>query len=487
MYRPRSIIRLILFGFAVVQAPLIAAVVTAIVHVDRLAQDSRAALIESQITLQQSRALDETLTEMQRALGSFAIRGDADYHQRYLAQRAIFRNAIDNLTQLNLTTIGREQLKALGAEEQALFDRLHEPSGDPSASLSDDNDSELFDQVWNELRNRARLVHSESSKLIEQQTNYTTSTAAEVQRTLLLQAAAVIPATLVLAGVFVVLITRPMREVGRAIRRLGSRELEEPIAVRGPRDVEALGRELDWLRQRIQSLEHQKLTFLRHISHELKTPLTTIREGAELLAESLDEKLPEEAEISTIICTNSVYLQKLIEDLLQFAKTQEIVTDLKVVESVSLTELAQSVVAAQRIAAAAKQITVEQNLAAVQVRGDENKLRIVLDNLLANAIKYTPAGGRVSLSLNARDGFAIIDVEDTGPGVDDDEKQKIFEPFQQGRAQYQSSVKGTGLGLAIAKEYVEAHDGYIEVVASEAGAHFRAAIPIEGPDRTTAG
>jgi two-component system sensor histidine kinase GlrK len=487
LYRPRSIIRLILFGFAVVQAPLIAAVVTAIVHVDRLAQDSRAALIESQITLQQSRALDETLTEMQRALGSFAIRGDADYHQRYLAQRAIFRNAIDNLTQLNLTTIGREQLKALGAEEQALFDRLHEPSGDPSASLSDDNDSELFDQVWNELRNRARLVHSESSKLIEQQTNYTTSTAAEVQRTLLLQAAAVIPATLVLAGVFVVLITRPMREVGRAIRRLGSRELEEPIAVRGPRDVEALGRELDWLRQRIQSLEHQKLTFLRHISHELKTPLTTIREGAELLAESLDEKLPEEAEISTIICTNSVYLQKLIEDLLQFAKTQEIVTDLKVVESVSLTELAQSVVAAQRIAAAAKQITVEQNLAAVQVRGDENKLRIVLDNLLANAIKYTPAEGRVSLSLNARDGFAIIDVEDTGPGVDDDEKQKIFEPFQQGRAQYQSSVKGTGLGLAIAKEYVEAHDGYIEVVASETGAHFRAAIPIEGPDRTTAG
>ena len=177
----------------------------------------------------------------------------------------------------------------------------------------------------------------------------------------------------------------------------------------------------------------------------------------------------------------------MVEDLLQFAKTQEIVTDLKVVEAVALRELAASVVAAQRIAAAAKQIAVEQNLAAVQVRGDENKLRIVLDNLLANAIKYTPAGGRVSLSLTNRDGYAVIDVVDTGPGVAEEERQKIFQPFQQGQAQYQSSVKGTGLGLAIAKEYVEAHDGYIEVVASAEGAHFRAAVPIAGPERAAAG
>jgi len=483
LYRPRSIIRLILFGFAVVQAPLIAAVVTAIVQVDRLAQDNRAALIEAGVRLQQSKSLEETLTEMQRALGLFVIRDDPDFHTTYLRERARFRNAIDNLTQLNLTPIGHEKLKALGDGEQALFGRLHDASGEPAGSLTDDNNSELFADVWNELREQARIVHSESSKLIEQQINYTTTTAADVQRTLLLQAAAVIPATIVLAGVFVVLITRPMREVGRAIRRLGARELDEPIEVHGPRDVEGIGRELDWLRLRIKELEHQKLTFLRHISHELKTPLTTIREGAELLAESLDEKLPEEAEISTIICSNSVYLQKLIEDLLQFAKTQEVVTDLKVVESVSLDELAGSVVAAHRIAASAKQITVEQNLAPIRVRGDANKLRIVLDNLLANAIKYTPAEGRVSLSLSQRDGYALIDVKDTGPGVAEDEKQKIFEPFQQGQAQYQSSVKGTGLGLAIAKEYVEAHDGYIEVVASSEGAHFRAAIPIDGPGR----
>jgi two-component system, NtrC family, sensor histidine kinase GlrK len=479
VYRPRSIIRLILFGFAVVQAPLIAAVVTAIVQVDRLAQDSRAALIEAEIATQQSRTLVEQLTEMQRAISTFQITGDASFHKSYLDRRAIFRNAVDNLSQLNLTALGRERLKTLGDAERALYMRLHTPSGEAADALKDENRPE----VWAELANHARLVLSESSRLIEQQGNYTTTSAAEVQRTLLLQALAVIPATLVLGGVFVVLITRPMREVGRAIRRLGGREFAEPIEVHGPRDVEELGRQLDWLRLRIQELEHQKLTFLRHISHELKTPLTTIREGAELLAESLLERSPEEAEISSLICSNSVHLQKLIEDLLQFGKTLELVTDLKVTEQVPLHHLAHVVAAAHKLASAAKHITVALALGAVHVRGDENKLRIVLDNLLANAIKFTPPGGRVSVALTERDGYAVVEVKDTGPGVAEAEKQKIFEPFQQGQAEYQSSVKGTGLGLAIAKEYVEAHDGWIEVVASAEGAHFRAAIPIAGPER----
>ncbi|MBN1238618.1 MAG: HAMP domain-containing histidine kinase [Gammaproteobacteria bacterium] len=480
MYRPRSIVRLILIGFTVVLAPLITAVVTAIIQVDRLAQDSREALIEAGSATQQSRTLVEELTEMQRALANFQIRGDPDFHAYYLDRRVAFLNAAENLSKLNLTELGRQELHELREQEQSLFSRLHEGWNDPIEDLAEQN----APQRWTELSNRARNVLSESGRLIESQVNYTTNTAGDVQRTLLLQAAAVIPATIILAGVFVVLITRPMREVGQAIRRLGGREFADPIEVHGPRDVEDIGRQLDWLRLRIQELEHQKITFLRHISHELKTPLTTIREGAELLAESLVDSSPEEAEISRIMCSNSLHLQKLIEDLLQFGKTLEIVTDLKVIESVDLEELAGSVIASQTIPAAAKSIEIEQSLAPVRVRGDENKLRIVLDNLLTNAIKYTPAGGRVRISLEQRDEYAVIDVEDTGPGVADTEKQKIFEPFQQGQAEYQSSVKGTGLGLAIAREYVEAHDGYIEVVSSTEGAHFRAAFPLAGPKRS---
>jgi two-component system sensor histidine kinase GlrK len=105
----------------------------------------------------------------------------------------------------------------------------------------------------------------------------------------------------------------------------------------------------------------------------------------------------------------------------------------------------------------------------------------VIDNLLTNATKYTPRGGRIRVSLRAAGSCAVLDVEDNGPGVDESETERIFEPFQQGSADYRASVKGTGLGLSIAKEYVEAHDGHIRVVGSSAGAHFRVSVPIDGP------
>lgn len=475
MYRPRSIVRLILIGFAVVLTPLIAAVVTALVQVDRLAQDSRMAVLEAEMATQQSRSLQEQLTDMQRALGQYRVLGDSGLYRTYLERRTAFRNATQNLLELPLTKAGSRELHSLQIREQALFDQF--ASTPNKARTGDEN----LTKEWAGLANGARTVLAESSKLIEQQANFTTSTADKLQRTLLLQAAAIIPATLLLAALFVVLITRPMRQISQAIRLLGAREFTEPIEVHGPRDVEDLGKQLDWLRRRIQELEHQKTTFLRHISHELKTPLTTIREGSELLVESLASSAPEEAEISRIMQSNSLHLQRLIEDLLQFGKSQELITDLKIAESVDLRALIQAAVATQSVAASAKSLHVDQRLEPVRIRGDENKLRIVIENLLANAIKYTPGGGHVALGLRAHESWAVIEVQDTGPGIDAAEREKIFEPFQQGLAEYEASVKGTGLGLAIAKEYVEAHDGYIKVVDAEHGAHFRVVVPIEGP------
>ena len=474
MYRPRSIVRLILIGFAAVIAPLIVAVVTAVIQVDRLARVSRTAVLEAEIATQQSRSLMEQLTEMERALGQFQVLGDRDFFDIYLNRRQAFLNAIDNLLGLNFTVTGTEQLRRLQEQERALFTRVQRESarGDVRTSAS---------REWTVLAGLARDVLAESSTLIEGQADFATSAANDVQRTLLLQAAAVIPAAVVLAGLFTVLITRPLRQIGQGIRRLGAREFSEPIEVQGPRDVEELGQQLDWLRRRIQELEQQKITFLRHISHELKTPLTTLREGAELLVESLAEAAPQEAEISRIMRANSLRLQTLIEDLLQFGKTQVPITDLRISASLDLRELVRSAVANQALAASAKQIEVDEDLEELRIAGDENKIRIVVDNLLTNAVKYTPSCGRVVVSLASRGGFATIDVQDNGPGIAEADRERIFEPFYQGRAEYQSSVKGTGLGLAIAKEYVEAHDGSIELVTSALGAHFRVRFPAAGP------
>jgi two-component system sensor histidine kinase GlrK len=303
----------------------------------------------------------------------------------------------------------------------------------------------------------------------------------------LLQAALVIPASLALAGLFVVWTKRPMHALSLAIRRLGSQDLSEPIRIRGPHDIEELGLQLEWLRQRISQLEHQKLAFLQHISHELKTPLTTLREGSELLAESLAESLPEDAEISRLMQTNSIYLQKLIEDLLQFGKTQQPLANPILRADFRMDELILGVVAAQRVAIGAKHLNVQERLEAVTVLGDRARLSVVIDNLLSNAIKYTPTEGNIVIRLARRGGGVQIDVQDSGPGIGNDEQESIFEPFVQGRAVYKSSVRGTGLGLAIAKEYVEAHHGRIEVVRADVGAHIRVTIPTGTAGRLAVG
>lgn len=478
MYRPRSIARLILIGLGVTLTPVIAAVITAVVSVDRLAEDYRAAVLEAEIATQHSRTLVERLTEMQRALEQHRITDQQGLHDAYLEHRRAFRDAADNLIGLELTEAADADLTELLREEQALFETFGAEPGDAAESEASPE--------WAALRGRAQAVLTASSNLITDQANLALSAADDLQRSLLLQAAAVIPASLILGGLFVVSITRPMRGLSSAIRNLGAHELNQPIRIRGPRDIEDLGQQLDWLRQRINELEHQKITFLRHISHELKTPLTTLREGSELLAESLAEGSPEEAEISRLMQSNSLRLQKLIEDLLQFGRTQQLVSSLDIEPDIRLDWIVEEIVASQSVAASAKQIAVETELEPALAAVDTGKLRIVVDNLLTNAIKYTPAGGTIRIDLKREGQSVRLDVEDTGPGIDASENQSIFEPFVQGSALYQSSVKGTGLGLAIAKDYVESHNGKIEVVPAESGAHFRVTLPLPETDTEAA-
>jgi two-component system sensor histidine kinase GlrK len=111
------------------------------------------------------------------------------------------------------------------------------------------------------------------------------------------------------------------------------------------------------------------------------------------------------------------------------------------------------------------------------VVADPEKLRSVVDNLIGNAVKFTPSGGSVSVLARSSGDEALIDVIDSGPGVPAEERDSIFDSFFRGRAKASARVEGSGLGLAIAREFVEAHGGSISVLSEEHGAHFRVALP----------
>jgi two-component system sensor histidine kinase GlrK len=479
-FHPRSIVSLILIGFAVVLTPFLLAVVTAVVQVDGFADQSRTAVLNVSAATEQSRSVVEQLTDMQRALGQYTVRGDSEYMQIYLNRREDFRTSLEKLLALNLEGIDAAMLRSLAEDEAELY-----------LSLSDaeqpalDRDWETAINSLSSLATRSREVRTESDRLVQAHANEANERAESLQRLLLLLAAGAAPATVLLAVIFTVLITRPMQALGAAIRQLGARSLDEPISVSGPQDIEALAGELEWLRCRIQALEDQKVTFLQHISHELKTPLTTIREGSELLTESLADWKPEDAEIAQLLRTNGIQLQCLIEDLLQFAKAQDLALDLEFEPDVDLAVLINDSITALSVVADAKALAIKPRLKLLAVRCDGAKIRTVIDNLLTNAIKYTPPGGQIDVDLSVSNESAVIDVYDSGPGVDARDRQRIFEPFRQGSAEYVSSVKGTGLGLSIAREYVEAHNGTIALIESNRGAHFRVELPLAGPAKPT--
>jgi two-component system sensor histidine kinase GlrK len=280
---------------------------------------------------------------------------------------------------------------------------------------------------------------------------------------------------LALAILFAVLIARPIRQLDLAVRRMGTADFTHAIEVNGPQDLRYLGQRLEWLRSRLQELEEQQNRFLRHVSHELKTPLTAVREGAELLRDNVGGTLSsEQREIVRIVRENSLSLQKLIEDLLTFHQTRAMGPP--TLGTVSLPDVVRLVVKEHKLAAIARLVTVSANLGSASVIGDTEKIRTVVDNLVSNAIKYSPRSGTIALDLGIENRFAVLDVIDEGPGIEREERQRIFESFYQGRPPAEGRVKGSGLGLAIAREYALVHGGRIEAsdrADGNRGAHFR--------------
>ncbi|WP_305043836.1 sensor histidine kinase, partial [Geoalkalibacter sp.] len=152
--------------------------------------------------------------------------------------------------------------------------------------------------------------------------------------------------------------------------------------------------------------------------------------------------------------------------------------------AVDVLNLVEAVLEDQRAAVLKKELKLRTSVSPLLLQGDRERLKALLDNLLSNAVKYTPAGGLVELSVGRDGAMALIEVGDSGPGITADEKEKIFEPFYQGRAACLGPVQGTGIGLSIVRDYVAALQGEVEVEESSAGgALFRVRLPLAAENR----
>lgn len=471
---PRSFLKLLLIGFTLVALPLAAAVVTSAIAVNDLANRSQAAVYQAVQATQISRRLAESMTAMERSARQMLILGDRSLLDAYNTRREQFRRTVAQVADLPFDVEQRADLDAIVGGEKQIHAALTDPALKPQ---------KLQGHVvrFVELSQRAQNIMSRSNELIDHEVEAMRAAAGRAQRIMVWQAIALIPIVIFLVIGFAVLISRPIAELDAAIRELGRGRFEKPVVVSGPQDLEHLGERLDWMRRQLLSLEQQKNRFLQQVSHELKTPLTALREGAQLLADNVVGTLTApQREIAEILRHNSIELQHRIEELLSYAAIQARKLTLEP-ENIDARQLVESVLESHKLALQAKDIRLEYASASLALRVDSEKIRAVLDNLVSNAIKFSPASGTIAVKARAQGANAIIDVIDQGPGIAADDIPNIFEPFYQGRIQGSAHVKGTGLGLSIAKEYVAAHGGDIEVVVREpgTGAHFRVRIPLQ--------
>ncbi|HEX6828458.1 MAG TPA: HAMP domain-containing sensor histidine kinase, partial [Burkholderiales bacterium] len=372
----------------------------------------------------------------------------------------------------------RQQLDEMLARESVLFLSIsRDPLG--RGKVATPGRAEAVATEFGELSELARTMLATNNEVIAHEVEALQNLAERARNIVIWQMLALLPAAIFLVVGFALVLARPIRQIDAGIRKLGTGDFSEPIAVNGPQDLEYLGRQLEWLRKRLVELEEQKSRFLRHVSHELKTPLTALREGSELLAdESAGPLTSEQREVVRILRDNSIELRKLIENLLNYSAVQ-FQRDALQARLVRIRDVIERVSADQKLSMLAKELRLKLNCPDLTLQADEDKLRVMLDNLVSNAIKYSPRGGTILVSAREHGGEMVLEVVDQGPGVAGEDRRRIFEPFYTGRKAAATSVSGSGLGLSIAREHVLSHGGQIELVDDpRAGAHFRVTLPV---------
>jgi signal transduction histidine kinase len=251
------------------------------------------------------------------------------------------------------------------------------------------------------------------------------------------------------------------------------------------RELQTSEGELQIINQQLETANRLKSQFLTTMSHELRTPLNSIIGFSELLEDETYGGLNDrQKKYMSNIVVSSKHLLQLINDILDLAKVESGTIEIRQ-ETISLSDAMTTVKSVVEPLAGKKNISivVEPSNSSDYVMADPARFKQILYNLISNAIKFTPSGGKVTLSTADRDGFAEVSVTDTGIGISKKDQKRIFSEFLQVEGSYSRKYEGTGLGLALTRKLVELHGGTIEVDSYPGkGSKFTFTIRLEKED-----
>jgi two-component system sensor histidine kinase BaeS len=304
--------------------------------------------------------------------------------------------------------------------------------------------------------------------------------------TLLLAMAAAALTALAVSYLVTRRVVRPVAAMAAAAQRIAAGRYDVRVSPSGlGAEFEALGRSFDEMAAALAATERVRTDLLRDVAHELRTPISTIRVYVEGLADGV---LSPDARTAETLDGELDRMQRLVADLDKVSRAEERQLDLRLVPVV-VTDLVIAAVEVARPAFTAKgvELTADPQPCGARVLADADRLHEVLTNLLDNALRHTPAGGRVTVAIRRRGDEVEVVVRDNGEGISSDQVRRVFERFYRVDAGRSRGRGGSGIGLTIARALVEVHGGRIraESAGPGQGAAFTVTLPVAA-DRDTA-
>ncbi|MDB5742688.1 MAG: integral rane sensor signal transduction histidine kinase [Polaromonas sp.] len=468
MLRRFSFRPLLVLAFLLIAALLGAASLRALFALEDVTQQSRDIAARALDLSGAAQSLRERSVSMERSSRQSVVLDDRVLRQRF---RDEARDATDILARLAEEAIDAARAPAWRAHLETMLSLLNGP---PGTALERE---QRLAQEFRELEAINTAIAMQVQQTIQQRNQSLQDKLENSRKHLAQQVTGAIVLAVAMALAFGVWFTRPLKRLENAIVGLGENRLAHAISIHGPADLALVGERLNWLRLRLSELDADKARFLRHISHELKTPLASLREGVSLLEDGVAGPLShDQREIALILKHNTSLLQSQIEDLLRFNAAAFEARQLHR-RPIDLLQLIEDQVEAQRLQWRARELTVQVTGQPLTMEVDPEKVGTALANLLSNAIRYSPLKGTIEFALSQQPGRVQIDITDQGAGVAPTDRERIFEPFYRGERQPGDGIRGSGIGLSIVREYIAAHGGRVELQPGETGTHFRIEFP----------
>jgi|GraSoiStandDraft_4_1057263.scaffolds.fasta_scaffold00433_3 two-component system, OmpR family, sensor kinase len=353
-----------------------------------------------------------------------------------------------------------ESAREAKAEAGEPAEILSSPDGYSTITLADTGDVRLLTRpLFTGTRRTGQVTVGEPLKTVQ-------TAQSGISRTFLLAGSIALVAAIAAGALVAGLSTRPLRRMAGTAREVDAGELSMRMEPKGPAETRRLAESFNHMLDRLEEAFARQRAFVSDASHELRTPLTAIRGQIEVLARDSEGASAENVRATASVVTREVdRMQRLVDDMLLLAQSDE-----GLAHDPRPTELQSLLTEALDGITGGRDRRVElRDLPTGTVIADRERIIQVIRNLVANAVEHTSAGGLIELDASAARGSIRISVSDDGPGIPEEQRERIFVRFHRLESARDRTSGGTGLGLAIARAIVEAHGGRIWADESRSG------------------